>query len=50
MQHYVDEFESVVAFACLVRYRAPTPTEGASVYPACQNLLLAAAPTDTAGY
>jgi nitroreductase len=31
----------VVAFACLVRYRAPTPTEGASVYPACQNLLLA---------
>ena len=28
--------------ACLVRYRAPDPTEGASVYPACQNLLLAA--------
>ena len=25
-----------------VRYRDPTPTEGASVYPACQNLLLAA--------
>jgi len=44
MQHYVDEFESVpvVALACLVRHRAPTPTEGASVYPACQNLLLSA--------
>jgi nitroreductase len=27
---------------CLVRYRAPTPMEGASVYPAVQNLLLAA--------
>jgi hypothetical protein len=26
----------------LQRYRAPTPTEGGSVYPACQNLLLAA--------
>jgi nitroreductase len=44
MQHYVDEFESVpvLILPCLVRYRAPTPTEGASVYPACQNLLLAA--------
>ncbi|MGH9207131.1 MAG: nitroreductase family protein, partial [Acidimicrobiales bacterium] len=27
---------------CLVRYRRPTPSEGASIYPACQNLLLAA--------
>ena len=26
----------------MVRYRAPTPTEGGSVYPAVQNLLLAA--------
>lgn len=44
MQHYVEHFEEVpvVVLACLVRYRAPTPTEGASVYPACQNLLLAA--------
>ena len=44
MQHFVDHFEEVpvVVLACLVRYRAPTPTEGASVYPACQNLLLAA--------
>ena len=44
MQHFVDHFEQtpVVVLACLVRYRDPTPTEGASVYPACQNLLLAA--------
>lgn len=44
MQHFVDHFESipVVVLACLERYRAPHPTEGASVYPACQNLLLAA--------
>ena len=44
MQHFVDHFESipVVVLPCLQRYRAPTPTEGASVYPACQNLLLAA--------
>jgi nitroreductase len=27
---------------CLQRYRTPSPYEGASVYPACQNLLLAA--------
>lgn len=27
---------------CLVRYREPHTGEGASVYPACQNLLLAA--------
>ena len=44
MQHYVDHFEEtpVVVLACLARYRDPNPTEGASVYPACQNLLLAA--------
>ncbi len=44
MQHYVDHFEDVpvLVLPCLVRYRAPTPTEGASIYPACQNLLLAA--------
>ena len=44
MQHYVDNFSSVpvLVLACLERYRAPTPTEGASVYPACQNILLAA--------
>ena len=44
MQHFVDHFEQipVVVLPCYTRYRAPTPSEGASVYPACQNLLLAA--------
>lgn len=44
MQRYVDRFEQtpVVVLACLIRHRAPNPYEGASVYPACQNLLLAA--------
>ncbi len=44
MQHYTDHFEAapVLVLALLVRYRDPSPTEGASVYPACQNLLLAA--------
>lgn len=44
MQHYVDNFEAapVVVLGCLQRYRPPNPGEGASVYPACQNLLLAA--------
>lgn len=44
MQHFVDHFEQtpVVFLACLARYRAANPMEGASVYPACQNLLLAA--------
>jgi nitroreductase len=44
MQRYTDEFERVpvLVLPCLVRYRDPTPFEGASSYPACQNLLLAA--------
>ena len=44
MQEYVDRLDSVpvLVLACLIRYRDPSPTEGASVYPACQNLLLAA--------
>jgi nitroreductase len=44
MQQYVDGFERipVVVLVCLERYRAAGPYEGASVYPACQNLLLAA--------
>lgn len=44
MQRYVDQFERVpvLVLPCLVRYREPSVTEGASVYPACQNLLLAA--------
>jgi nitroreductase len=44
MDHFVDHFEEipVVVLPCLVRYRSPTPSEGASIYPACENLLLAA--------
>jgi nitroreductase len=44
MQHYVDHYDTVpvVVLACFVRYRQTTETDGASVYPACQNLLLAA--------
>lgn len=44
MDAYVGGLGSVpvMIFPCLVRYRAPDPFEGASVYPACQNLLLAA--------
>jgi nitroreductase len=44
MQQYVDQFADVpvMVLPCLVRYREPSPMEGASVYPACQNLLLAA--------
>jgi len=44
MQHFVDEFERVpvLILPCLVRYRDPMPIEGASIYPACQNVLLAA--------
>ena len=45
MQHYVDTYESVpvLVLACFVRYRDDTHfSDGASVYPACQNLLLAA--------
>ena len=44
MQHFVDNFESTPAvfLACLIRYRAANSSEGASVYPAVQNLMLAA--------
>ena len=44
MQHYVDHIDTVpvVVLVGLERYRSPHPSEGASVYPACQNLLLAA--------
>ncbi len=44
MQHYVDTYESipVVVLACFEHYRHTSYTDGASVYPACQNLLLAA--------
>jgi len=44
MQGYVDDFERVpvLILPCLARYRDANSFEGASVYPACQNLLLAA--------
>ena len=46
MQRFVDHFEEipVVVLACLQlgHYRQDQMTSGASVYPACQNLLLAA--------
>lgn len=44
MQRYVEDFERapVLVLPCLVRYRDPNPFEGASIYPACQNILLAA--------
>jgi nitroreductase len=44
MDDYVAHLDTVpvVILPCLIRYRAPFPAEGASIYPACQNLLLAA--------
>jgi nitroreductase len=45
MQHYVDTYESVpvLVLACYVPYRGHRAvSDGASMYPACQNLLLAA--------
>jgi nitroreductase len=44
MEEYVDHYETVpvVVLACFVPYREASPADGASVYPACQNLLLAA--------
>lgn len=44
MDHYVEHFADapVIVLPCMVRYREPDETEGASIYPAVQNLLLAA--------
>jgi nitroreductase len=44
MQRYVDGIDRapVLVLPCLIRHRDASLTEGASVYPACQNLLLAA--------
>ena len=44
MERYVDNIDNVpvLVLPCFIRYRPANATEGASVYPACQNLLLAA--------
>ena len=44
MQRYVEDFERVpvLILPCLQRYRDPNSFEGASIFPACQNILLAA--------
>lgn len=44
MAEFVETFDQVpvLILPCLVRYREATVFEGASVYPACQNILLAA--------
>jgi nitroreductase len=44
MDAFVADFENIplVVLPCLIRYKPASPLEGASVYPACQNLLLAA--------
>ena len=44
MQFFVDHFERipVVVLPCYVRYRELGHHEGASIFPACQNLFLAA--------
>lgn len=44
MEQYINGLDRVpvVILPCLIRHRRPNPTEGSSIYPACQNLLLAA--------
>ena len=44
MEAYVDGLDRVpvLILPCLIRHRAANAIEGASIYPACQNLLLAA--------
>jgi hypothetical protein len=44
MQHFVDNFEKapILILPCLIRRSNPTKLEAASIYPACQNILLAA--------
>lgn len=51
MDDYVATFAlaPVVVLPCMVRYRDPTVSEGASVYPAVQNLLLGARATGLGG-
>lgn len=51
MAAYVEGFARVpvLILPCLLRYRSPHSFEGASLYPACQNLLLAARALDYGG-
>lgn len=44
MRHYVEHLGQapVIVLPAMVRYREPTLSEGASIYPAVQNLLLGA--------
>jgi len=44
MERFAEHFEDapIVILPCFLRYRDPSPLEGASIYPCCQNLLLAA--------
>ena len=44
LEHLVEHFEQVpvVVLACMIPWRGRSMIQGASVYPACQNLLLAA--------
>jgi nitroreductase len=44
MQHFVDHIDDapVIVLVCMRHWHGGDVTEGASVYPACQNLLLAA--------
>jgi nitroreductase len=44
MEAYVENLDEapVLILPCLIRYRQASPVDGASIYPACQNLLLAA--------
>jgi nitroreductase len=44
MQHFVDHIDEapVIVLACVRHWHGGDFTEGASVYPACQNLLLSA--------
>ena len=44
MERFPEQIENapVVILPCFLRYRAPHLSDGASIYPCCQNLLLAA--------
>ena len=51
MDAYVEGLDRVpvLILPCMIRHREPNPYDGASIYPACQNLLLAARALDYGG-